>query len=151
MRTFRNTEEVTAAIGEDLGTSDWIPITQARIDEFANATEDRLWIHTDPVRAAQGPFGSTIAHGFLVVSLVAPVISQVVAAEGFSTMLNYGLDRVRFPRPLRVGRKVRGQVTLQAVDEIPGGIRATYRVQMQTDEDETKPVCVADLLTAYLV
>lgn len=151
MFTFNRDEGFAGALGEDLGTSDWLPITQSRIDAFAEATEDRLWIHTDPARAAAGPFGTTIAHGFLILSLVAPVITQVIEVQGFSTMLNYGLERVRFPRATLLGCSVRGQVTLASVADVTGGVRVTYRVSMEADDGEPKPVCVAELVTAYLV
>lgn len=151
MRTFTGIEGFAGAIGEDVGTSAWLPVTQSRIDAFADATEDRLWIHTDPALAASGPFGSTIAHGFLVLSLVAPVITQVVEVEGFRTMLNYGLDRVRFPRPARAGCSVRGHVAVAAVAEVTGGVRVTYRITMEADDGDPKPVCVAELVTAYLL
>jgi acyl dehydratase len=151
MRTFTREEGFAKAVGQDLGTSGWLPITQSRIDAFAEATEDRLWIHTDPARAAAGPFGTTIAHGFLVLGLVAPVITQVIEVRGFSTILNYGLDRVRFPRATPTGCNVRGQVTLVSVAEVTGSMRVTYRVSMQADVGDPKPVCVADLVTAYLV
>ncbi len=105
MRIFESLSELAAAVGEPLGTSDWVQIEQARIDQFAEATGDHQWIHTDPERAADGPFGATIAHGYLTLSLIPMLTWQIYEVRGISGALNYGLDKVRFPSPVRVGSR----------------------------------------------
>src|SRR5437763_3376189 len=105
---FNSADDILAAIGKPLGQSDWLEITQQRIDRFADATDDHQWIHVDPVRAAQGPFGATIAHGYLTLSLMAHFLPQIVQVRGMRMGVNYGCDKVRFPAPVKVGARVRG-------------------------------------------
>src|SRR5688572_6157270 len=121
MRTFTTFDELTAAVGEELGTSDWVEITQDRVDAFADATGDHQWIHVDVERAKAGPFGGTIAHGYLTLSLVPWLGSQVFALETPGAKLNYGVNKVRFPSPVRVGSRVRARVSVAEVVDIPAG------------------------------
>jgi acyl dehydratase len=134
MRVFTGAEELRAAAGEQLGTSDWLTIDQQRVNAFADATEDHQWIHVDPERAAAGPFGTTIAHGFLTLSLVPYLIDQTYRVEGTTLVLNYGLNKVRFPAPVPVGSAVTGGLQLV--------VRATLHI-----EGGAKPGCVADWVT----
>jgi acyl dehydratase len=140
-------------IGELVGRellSEWLEVTQARIDEFARATDDPQWIHTDPVRAAAGPFGTTIAHGFLTLSLVVPFFEQALPhVEGYRLTLNYGLNRVRFTAPVASGTRIRGRFVVQAVDEVAGGEQLTVAVTIER-EGEEKPACVAEALFRFL-
>ena len=130
--------------------SDWLALTQARIDEFARATDDPQWIHTDPVRAAEGPFGTTIAHGFLTLSLVVPFFAQALPpVDGYRLTLNYGLNRVRFTAPVASGTRIRGRFVVQAVDEVAGGEQLTVAVTIER-EGEEKPACVAEALFRFL-
>jgi acyl dehydratase len=129
--------------------SDWLDVTQARIDEFAHATDDPQWIHTDPARAAEGPFGTTIAHGFLTLSLVVPFLEQALPPlEGVRLSLNYGLNRVRFTAPVPVGTRVRGRFSVESVEEVSGGKQATMAVVVER-EHESKPACVAEWLVRF--
>lgn len=138
------------AVGTELGTSDWLEITQERIDQFADATGDHQWIHVDPARAAEGPFGATIAHGYLTLSLASLFLPQVIRVHGVSMGINYGCNKVRFPSPVRCGSRVRGTGVLTAVEEIPGGVQSTVTVTIEI-EGETKPACVAETVSRYLV
>ena len=137
-------------IGQEL-TSDWREVDQARIDLFARATDDLQWIHTDPERAAAGPFGTTIAHGFLTLSLVVPLFEEALPPlEGYSLTVNYGLNRVRFTSPVPVGSRIRGRFRFDAVDAIAGGEQATVAVTIERQGQE-KPACVAEALFRFLV
>jgi len=131
-------------VGVELGPTSWLEVTQARIDAFANATDDPQWIHTDPVRAAAGPFGSTIAHGFLTLSLCVPMLYEVLPASG-ATVLNYGVNRVRFPAPVPAGSRIRGRFSIVSVEDAAGGRRAVIEASVECDGVE-KPVCVAELV-----
>ena len=136
-------------VGQEL-LSDWLEVSQARIDEFARATDDPQWIHIDPVRAAEGPFGTTIAHGFLTLSLVVPFFEQAMPhVEGYRLTLNYGLNRVRFTAPVASGTRIRGRFVVQAVDEVAGGEQLTVAVTIER-EGEEKPACVAEALFRFL-
>jgi acyl dehydratase len=136
-------------VGREL-LSDWLEVSQARIDEFARATDDPQWIHTDPIRAAEGPFGTTIAHGFLTLSLVVPFFEQALPRlEGYRLTLNYGLNRVRFTAPVPSGTRIRGRFVVQAVDEVAGGEQVTVGVTIER-EGEEKPACVAETLFRFL-
>jgi acyl dehydratase len=148
--TLTGFDDLAARVGEDLGTSDSITITQDDVNAFAQVTGDRQWIHVDPQRAAASPFGATIAHGYLTLALGPVLIDQVVAFDGFSHRLNYGLDRVRFPAPLPVGSSVRAQVSLTACDPVPGGAQITMVVTFLRDGFD-KPVCIAETLTRVYV
>ncbi|MCM2390308.1 MaoC family dehydratase [Streptomyces albipurpureus] len=147
-RIFTSPNELSAAVGEPLGQSDWLEIDQKRVDLFADATGDHQWIHVDPARAADGPFGSTIAHGYLTLSLLPVFIPQVMRVEGMRMGLNYGTEKVRFPAPVPVGSRLRATVTLQSVSEAGGGVQVTARVTVEREGGE-KPVCVADSVTRY--
>jgi len=121
MRIYESVEALRAAVGEHAGYSDWHEITQEQIDLFAQATGDHQWIHVDPERAAAGPFGTTIAHGFLTLSLISMLARQVSRVDGVAMVVNYGLNRVRFPAPVPVGSRVRAGVVPKSVDDVPGG------------------------------
>jgi acyl dehydratase len=140
---------VAELVGREL-ESDWLEVSQERIDEFARATDDPQWIHTDPVRAAEGPFGTTIAHGFLTLSLVVPFFEQALPPlDGYRLTLNYGLNRVRFTAPVSSGTRIRGRFVVQAVDEVAGGEQLTVGVTIER-EGEDKPACVAEALFRFL-
>ena len=146
MRTFASIDEFSAAVGEDLGQSPWMVIDQDRVNLFADATDDHQWIHVDPERAAAGPFGTTIAHGFLTLSLVPVLMAQVFEVKGVAMLVNYGSDKVRFLRPVPVGSRISVQATLSAVEPTDMGIRATITVTVNL-EDGGKPACIAEMIT----
>ena len=143
MRTITGLEELKQAEGEDLGTSDWHEVTQKAIDAFADVTGDHQWIHVDVERAKQTPFGGTIAHGYYTLSLAPMLTEQVFALEGFAFAINYGLNKVRFPAPLPVGKRVRLHAKLKELAEIPGGAQMNLEVTFEVEGGE-KPVCVAE-------
>ncbi|MEV0358284.1 MaoC family dehydratase [Nocardia sp. NPDC050697] len=149
MIEFPDFDALRAAVGTELGSSDWIEIDQARIDRFAEATGDHQWIHVDAERAAAGPYGRTIAHGFLTLALLAPISQQVMGVRSARMAINYGLDRVRFISPVTVGSRVRGTVALTAVTEVAGGVQAARTVTISAEGAE-KPACVAQHLVRYL-
>ena len=135
-------------VGREL-VSVWREIDQARIDLFAEATDDPQWIHVDPERAASGPFGTTIAHGFLTLSLVVPLFEEVLPRlEGYALTVNYGLNRVRFPAPVPVGRRIRGRFRVEAADAVAGGEQLTVAATLELEGSE-KPACVAELLFRF--
>jgi acyl dehydratase len=137
-------------IGSELGPTGWLELTQARIDEFARATGDAQWIHTDPARAATGPFGSTVAHGFLTLALCPALLSEAWdGLTGYSLGINYGVNRVRFPAPVPVGSRVRARFTVASVDAVPGGDQAVIVATVEREGAE-KPVCVAELVVRML-
>ena len=143
---FTSLDELRAAVGTDAGTSDWLTVDQKRIDLFAEATDDHQWIHVDAEKAAAGPFGTTIAHGFLTLSLCAPLLSKALSGLVTSGMsINYGTNKVRFPAPVPVGSRIRARVTVASVEDVPG---AEQLVAVTTIEREggDKPVCVAELV-----
>ena len=143
MRVFSGLEELAAAAGEQLGVSEWHTVTQQQVDEFARATGDEQWIHVDPVRAAAGPFGAPIAHGYLTLSLVPMLVREVYAIEGLAMGVNYGCNKVRFPAPVPVGSRVRGAVELLSVTPAAMGSQVTTRVTIEL-EGSDKPACVAE-------
>jgi acyl dehydratase len=145
MTTITGMDGLRAAMGTELGVTDWHEVTQAAVDAFAAATGDHQWIHVDPERAAQSPLGGTIAHGLYTLSLAPALTSVLLSFEGFAFALNYGYNRVRFPAPLPVGSRVRMRATLSAVEDIPGGAQITI-VQTFEREGADKPVCVAESL-----
>jgi acyl dehydratase len=149
MRVFTDLAELDAAVGEVLGTTDWIEIDQARIDLFADATDDHQWIHVDPERAAAGPFGGTIAHGYLTLSLIPWFGTQTFRLETTGARLNYGLNKVRFPSPVRVGSRLRATVTLQGTSDLPVGKQAVFTFVIEI-EGEAKPACVAETVVLLL-
>ncbi len=146
MKVFTGADELRAAAGEQLGASNRMTIDQQRVNAFADATEDHQWIHLDPQRAAAGPFGTTIAHGFLTLSLLPYLTDQVYRVEGATMVVNYGLNKVRFPAPVRVGSTVWAEVLLAEATEVTGGLQLVLRVTLQV-EGGTKPACVADYVT----
>ena len=149
MKTITGLEELKAAEGQVLGTSDWYEFTQADVDAFADVTGDHQWIHVDVERAKETPFGGTIAHGYFTLSLIPLLSRQVFGMEGFTFALNYGLNRVRFPSPMPVGGKVRCTVKVAEVQEIPGGAQTMMEMTLEREGGE-KPVCVAEtLVRAY--
>ncbi|MBB3041609.1 MaoC family dehydratase [Nocardioides soli] len=149
MRVFTTLDEVSAAAGEELGTSDWLTIDQERVDRFAQATGDHQWIHVDVERAASGPFGGTIAHGYLTLSLVPFLGSQVVSFETPGARLNYGTNKVRFPHPVPVGSRIRAHVALGDVTDLPSGKQAAIRYTIEI-EGVAKPACVAETVVLLL-
>lgn len=150
-RTFTTYDELAAAVGEHLGYSDWVTVDQQRIDAFAEATGDHQWIHVDPERAAEGPFGVTIAHGYLTLSLVPALVGSLVEYAGWSTKINYGSNKVRFPMPVKVDSRVRAGIELAAVTPVPAGtqvtIKVTAEIESPTGERSAKPALVAEVLT----
>ncbi len=148
-RTINGADELKALVGETLGTSDWIEITQERINLFADATGDHQWIHVDPEKAKDGPFGTTIAHGYLTISLAPVLLPQVVRVTGFTMALNYGLNKLRFPSPVPVGSKLRVTAVLQEVEDVKGGVQLTYGLTFEV-EGSPKPACVAEVVFRYL-
>jgi acyl dehydratase len=132
----------------DIGTSGWRTVEQEQIDLFARLTGDEQWIHVDPERASSGPFGATVQHGFLTLGFATSLLWEVCTVDGFGVVLNYGLNKVRFPAPLRVGRRFRMQVSLADVRELDRGAEAVYRLTFEI-ENEPKPCCVADLVFRY--
>jgi acyl dehydratase len=141
-------EGLRAMVGLDLGPSAPIAIDQDRIDRFAEVTEDRQWIHVDPVRAAAGPFGATIAHGYLTLSLLAPLLEQLLEVREISMSVNYGLERVRFPSPVVVGSTVRARAHVVSVEDVPGGVQMLLRVTVEVP-GAAKPACVAESLARF--
>ena len=149
MRILNDSLEIAAAEGQELGVSEWVAITQDRIDMFADATGDRQWIHVDPERAAEGPFGATIAHGYLTLSMLPFLGAQVFAFAGNVARVNYGLNKVRFVAPVKVGAKVRSKVDLVEVADIEKGQRVTLQHTIEIKGSE-KPACVAETVTLLM-
>jgi len=142
-------DAVRAAVGTNLGSSDWTEVTQDRVQLFADATGDHQWIHTDVERAtAESPFGGPIAHGYLTLAMTNEFLPRIVEVRGVSMGVNYGVDKVRFPTPVPVGSRVRAHVELVAVDEVSGGIQTTMRVTVEVSGAE-KPACVVDALSRF--
>ncbi len=150
MRRFESLEEFGMLLGQTVASSDWITVTQERIDEFARATGDHQWIHVDPVRAAAGPFGATIAHGFLTLSLLPVMAESAIEFADVRMGVNYGLNKVRFPAPVPVGSRLRGHFKLTAFEPLEGGAQITMEVTMER-EGSAKPVCVAESLSRRYV
>jgi acyl dehydratase len=149
MRTFANLEEFVAAKGESLGFSDWHKITQEQVNAFADATSDHQWIHIDTERAASGPFGGTIAHGYLTVSLLPVLSMEIFRVENLTMGINYGLDRVRFPSPVLTGSSIRAEATLTDVKQTHLGSLASIRMRIEI-EGQDKAACVADTLSLFV-
>ncbi|MGW6742077.1 MaoC family dehydratase [Streptomyces sp. NPDC055025] len=147
-RIFTSAEELRAGVGEPLGHSDWLEIDQKRIDLFAEATGDHQWIHVDPVRAAAGPFGTTIAHGYLTLSLLPLFLPQLVQVENVTMGINYGTNKVRFPSPVPVGSRLRASAVLTEAVEAGGGVQITTLVTVEREGGE-KPACVAESVSRY--
>ncbi|MCU0310155.1 MAG: MaoC family dehydratase [Acidimicrobiales bacterium] len=143
-------DAVRAAVGTHLGYSDWLTVDQDRVNLFADATGDHQWIHVDPERAKDGPFGAPIAHGYLTLSLSNLFLPQIVETRGFSAGVNYGADKVRFISPVKVGDRIRGGAELVEVTDVNGGIQTLVRITIEI-EGGTKPACVIDSLSRWLV
>ena len=147
---FTSLDELRAAVGTTLGTSDWFEVTQQRVNEFAEATGDHQWIHVDVERAtAESPFGGPVAHGYLTLSLTNLVLPQVLEVRGVSLGVNYGTGKVRFPAPVPVGSRVRGTAELTACDDIAGGVQTTIVITMEV-EGGAKPACVVESLSRWM-
>lgn len=147
---FENPKKLLDAVGNDLGASEWLEIDQARIDTFADATGDHQWIHVDPEKAKDGPFGSTIAHGYLTMSLVNLFLPQILEVQNVSMGVNYGADKLRFPAPVPVGSRIRGRGELIGAEEVKGGaIQAKVRVTVEIDGGE-RPACVVDTISRFV-
>lgn len=147
-RNIDGVDGFIALIGETVGTSAWRLVDQRTIDTFGVTTGDEQWIHMDPQRAADGPFGGTIAHGFLVLSLIPTLANQTFEATGFSARVNYGLEKVRFPQPLKAGASVRDTVTILDVERVQAGARVTFGHAVESDAGG-KPVCVAQTVVLF--
>ncbi|CAN5378343.1 3-hydroxyacyl-thioester dehydratase HtdZ [soil metagenome] len=150
MRTFESVDGLVAASGEELGSSDWVTISQEEVNLFADATGDHQWIHVDPEKAASGPFGTTIAHGFLTLSLLPRLMHQIYTVEGIKLAINYGLNKVRFPAPVPVGSKVRATSTLTDTQDVGNGtVQVTVTTVIEI-EGAAKPACVAESILRYI-
>ena len=149
VRVLRSRAEIEAAVGEELGPTEWLQINQGRIDAFADATGDHQWIHVDPERAAAGPFGCTVAHGYLTLSLIPLLAGQLLSYDTGGARLNYGLNRVRFPRPVPVGSRVRARAVITEVSDVPVGTQVITRYTIEI-QGQTKPACVAETLVLLL-
>jgi acyl dehydratase len=146
--TVNGIDELKKLDGSDLGTSEWIEVTQERINTFADATGDHQWIHVDPEKAAEGPFGAPIAHGYLTLSLFIPLFTELLDVEGVSTKVNYGLNKVRFPSPVKVGSKIRLVGKLTSVEDVPGGVQITVDGTIEI-EGAPKPAAVLQSLSRF--
>lgn len=154
-RTFDDLDGLHAAVGSLLGHSDWVVVDQQRINTFADATGDHQWIHVDPERAAAGPYGATIAHGYLTLSLVPALVATLVDYAGWPVKINYGSNKVRFPSPVLVGSRVRAAATMTAVEELPAGIQVRVLVTVEHEGPDglarPKPALVAEVLTLLVL
>jgi acyl dehydratase len=148
-KEFASPQALLDAVGTDLGTTDWVTITQDQINKFAEATLDNQWIHVDTERAKAGPFGAPIAHGYLTMSLAAYFGGQLIRVSGISMGINYGADKVRFPAPVPVGSKLRGRGEILDVKEVPGGVQTTVRITIEREGGD-KPAAVVDAISRYL-
>ncbi|NBE54836.1 MaoC family dehydratase [Streptomyces boluensis] len=146
--TVNGLDALKKLAGSDLGSSDWIEITQERIDTFADATGDHQWIHVDPARAAAGPFGAPIAHGYLTLSLFIPLFTALLDVQGVTTKVNYGLNKVRFPAPVPVGSRIRLVGRLAEVEDVPGGVQITVDGTIEI-EGGSKPAAVLQSLSRF--
>lgn len=149
MRVFDGIEEYAAAVGTHLGTSEWIEVTQQMIDQFAEATGDHQWIHVDPERAKDGPFGATIAHGYLTLSLVSSMLMQTYRVDGLKLALNYGSNKVRYPSVVPVGSRLRGSFDLASLTPIAMGLQSVTAVTIEM-EGSDKPACVAEIVSVLV-
>ena len=145
MKTFAKLDDLRALVGEALASSDWIEVSQARIQQFADATDDHQWIHLDVERAKTGPFKTTIAHGFLTLSLVPLLVSSAYRVEDVVMGVNYGMNRVRFPTPVPAGSRIRGHVKLLKLEPLDGGAQLTTEITVEL-EGSAKPACVAEFV-----
>lgn len=147
-RISASADEVKAAVGEQLGYTDWLEVDQKRIDLFAEATGDHQWIHVDPERAAAGPFGGTIAHGYLTLSLLPLFGPQLIRVDGVKMGVNYGTNKVRFPSPVPVGSRLRATAVITGVEDVKGGIQVSVAFTVEREGGD-KPVCVAESVSRY--
>ncbi|MEV0849031.1 MaoC family dehydratase [Streptomyces sp. NPDC049954] len=147
-KVFSSVEELRGAVGEQLGYTDWTEIDQRRIDLFAEATGDHQWIHVDPEKAKEGPFGTTIAHGYLTLSLLPLFAPQLLAVEGVKMGVNYGTNKVRFPAPVPVGSRLRSTARISEVTDVPGGVQVAMAFTVEREGGE-KPVCVAESVSRF--
>ena len=145
---FKSTADMLASAGMALGTTEWVLIDQARIDLFAEATGDHQWIHVDPARAAEGPFGCTVAHGYLTLSLANLFLPQLMQVQNMQMGVNYGCDRVRFPAPVKVGSRVRGRGEVIMAEQVGAAVQQTVRVTVEI-EGADRPGCVVDTVSRY--
>lgn len=148
MPAFENPAALLQAIGADLGASEWLAIEQDRIQAFADATGDQQWIHVDVERAKKGPFGAPIAHGFLTLSLTSLFLPELLSVVKCSMGVNYGMNKVRFPAPVKAGQRIRGVGKLLHAEEVKGGVQATIGITVEV-EGETKPACVVEFLARF--
>ena len=149
MKTFAALADLVACQGQDVATSDWVQMTQERVGRFADATSDHQWIHVDPDRARSGPFGTTIAHGFLTLSLIPHFLETALRVEGLRMVVNYGLNKVRFTAPVPMGSRIRAHLHLMAVQTLePDGLQLSWWITMEL-EGASKPACVAEALVRY--
>ncbi len=148
---FSNPSELLEAVGHNLGRSDWMTVDQSRIDLFAEATGDHQWIHVDVERAKAGPFGATIAHGYLTLSLISLLVPQIIRVKGISMGINYGVNRVRFPHPVLAGSRVRASAVLASAEEVAGGagVQTVLAVTIEI-EGVAKPACVVESVSRYM-
>ncbi|WP_330281678.1 MaoC family dehydratase [Streptomyces sp. NBC_00588] len=146
--TVNGIDELKKLAGSELGTSAWIDVTQERINTFADATGDHQWIHVDPERAAEGPFGAPIAHGYLTLSLFIPLFTELLDVQGVTTKVNYGLNKVRFPAPVKAGSRIRLVGRLAEVEDVPGGVQITVDGTIEI-EGGTKPAAVLQSLSRF--
>jgi acyl dehydratase len=142
-------DELAGKVGQELGVTDWVTVDQERIDRFADATGDHQWIHVDAERAAAGPYGATIAHGYLTLSMLSIFLDPLLEIDGVSIRLNYGLDKVRFPHPVAVDSRLRARVTVESVEEMPQGVRLGLGCVLEIDGVD-KPACVAHPLALLI-
>jgi acyl dehydratase len=145
---FAHPSELLTAAGQHLGHTDWLEIEQARINLFADATGDHQWIHVDPDKAKDGPFGATIAHGYLTLSLANLFLPQLMEVQSVSMGVNYGCDRVRFPAPVPVGSRVRGAGEVISAEEVKGGVQVIVRITVEI-ENSDRPACVVDTISRF--
>ena len=148
--TISGIDELKTKVGEHLGYSDWLDVTQGRVNQFADATDDHQWIHVDPERAKAGPFGGPIAHGYLTLSLAVPLLGQVVRVQGVRMGINYGLNKVRFPSPVPVPSRIRLGATLNGVEDVEGGAQSVFGLTFEVEGKE-KPACVAEAIYRWYV
>jgi acyl dehydratase len=149
VKKFSGLDEFVAAEGADLGPTDWLEVTQDRVNLFADATDDHQWIHVDPERAANGPFGGTIAHGLLTLSLLPHFTHQLYTVDNIAMAINYGYNKVRFITPVRVGAKIRARAEIAKVDQLDGAVQATVTVTVDI-EGSAKPAAVAESIVRFI-
>jgi len=148
-RVFASPGLLLESVGERLGTSDWLLVDQERIDRFAEATGDHQWIHVDPEKAAAGPFGATIAHGYLTLALTNKFMPEIMRVDGASMGINYGVNKVRFLQPVKVGSRVRGSASVTACDEIRGGVQVVITITVEI-EGSDRPACVCESVSRFM-